>query len=148
MINKVILAGRLTKEPELRKTQNNKSVLGFTIACNRPYKDENGNSKADFPNCIAFNQSAEFLAGYAHQGDLIGVEGSIQTRSYEGQNGTVYVTEILCERVCILSRKLNEEIKNVKPVVNYDQTPSYKVNGEKQDIGFDIDVDPNDLPFY
>ena len=145
MINNVILAGRLAKEPELRKTQTNKSVLSFTLACNRKFKNENGKVEADFINCVAWGQSAEYLAGYAHQGDLIGAEGSIQTRNYDGQNGRVYVTEIICDSVCILSRKMNEEIKNVKLMSNpnWDKSPSYKVNGEKEDL-----IDKDNLPFY
>lgn len=145
MINKVILAGRMTKEPELRKTQSNKSVLNFTVACNRKFKNENGESEADFINCIAWGQSAEYLSGYAHQGDLIGVEGSIQTRNYDGQNGRVYVTEVICDNVCILSRKMNEEVKSVKLVSNsnWDKSPSYKVNNEEEDL-----IDKDNLPFY
>ena len=102
-INSVVLAGRITKEPELRKTQSGKSVCSFTLACDRP-KTKDGESSADFIGCVAWNQSAEYLCSYAHTGDLIGVTGSIQTRSYDDQSGQRrYVTEVLANKLMILS---------------------------------------------
>jgi single-strand DNA-binding protein len=101
-INSVVLAGRITKEPELRKTQTGKSVCSFTLACDRP-KAKDGESSADFISCVAWNQSADYLCTYAHIGDLIGVTGSIQTRSYDDQSGQRrYVTEVLVNRLTIL----------------------------------------------
>lgn len=102
-INSVVLAGRITKEPELRKTQTGKSVCSFVIACDRP-KTKDGESAADFISCVAWNQSADYLCAYAHTGDLIGIQGSIQTRSYDDQSGQRrYVTEVLVNRLTILS---------------------------------------------
>ena len=102
-INSVVLAGRITKEPELRKTQTGKSVCSFVIACDRP-KTKDGESAADFISCVAWNQSADYLCAYAHTGDLIGIQGSIQTRSYDDQSGQRrYVTEVLANRLTILS---------------------------------------------
>ena len=102
-INSVVLAGRITKEPELRKTQSGKSVCSFTLACDRP-KAKDGESSADFISCVAWNQSADYLCTYAHIGDLIGVTGSIQTRSYDDQSGQRrYMTEVLVNRLMILS---------------------------------------------
>ena len=102
-INSAVLAGRITKEPELRKTQTGKSVCSFVIACDRP-KTKDGESAADFISCVAWNQSADYLCTYAHIGDLIGVTGSIQTRSYDDQSGQRrYVTEVLVNRLTILS---------------------------------------------
>lgn len=102
-INSAVLAGRITKDPELRKTQNGKSVCSFTLACDRP-KAKDGESSADFISCVAWNQSADYLCTYAHIGDLIGVMGSIQTRSYDDQSGQRrYVTEVLVNRLTILS---------------------------------------------
>ena len=103
-INSVVLAGRITKEPELRKTQTGKSVCSFVIACDRP-KTKDGESAADFISCVAWNQSADYLCAYAHTGDLIGIQGSIQTRSYDDQTSgqRKYVTEVLANRLTILS---------------------------------------------
>lgn len=103
-INSVVLAGRITKEPELRKTQTGKSVCSFVIACDRP-KTKDGESTADFIACVAWNQSADYLCAYAHIGDLIGITGSIQTRSYDDQTSgqRKYVTEVLANRLTILS---------------------------------------------
>ena len=102
-INSAVLAGRITKDPELRKTQNGKSVCSFVVACDRP-KTKDGESAADFISCVAWNQSADYLCSYAHTGDLIGVTGSIQTRSYDDQSGQRrYVTEVLVNRLTILS---------------------------------------------
>lgn len=103
-INSVVLAGRITKEPELRKTQSGKSVCSFTLACDRP-KAKDGESSADFISCVAWNQSADYLCTYAHIGDLIGITGSIQTRSYDDQTSgqRKYVTEVLANRLTILS---------------------------------------------
>lgn len=103
-INSVVLAGRITKEPELRKTQTGKSVCSFVIACDRP-KTKDGESAADFISCVAWNQSADYLCAYAHTGDLIGIQGSIQTRSYDDQTSgqRKYVTEVLANMLTILS---------------------------------------------
>lgn len=102
-INSAVLAGRITKDPELRKTQNGKSVCSFVVACDRP-KTKDGESAADFISCVAWNQSADYLCAYAHTGDLIGIQGSIQTRSYDDQSGQRrYVTEVLANRLTILS---------------------------------------------
>lgn len=103
-INSVVLAGRITKEPELRKTQSGKSVCSFVIACDRP-KTKDSEISADFIACVAWNQSADYLCAYAHTGDLIGIQGSIQTRSYDDQTSgqRKYVTEVLANRLTILS---------------------------------------------
>lgn len=120
-INSAVLAGRITKDPELRKTQTGKSVCSFVIACDRP-KTKDGESAADFISCVAWNQSADYLCTYAHIGDLIGVTGSIQTRSYDDQSGQRrYVTEVLVNRLTILSsvsrqQEQSQEKKQQAPV--------------------------------
>lgn len=128
MINKVILLGRITKDPELRKTQSNKSYLNFTLACNRKYKNENGEYPTDFINCVAWNQSADYLSNYAHQGDMIGLEGTIQTRNYENNGNRVYVTEVLAENVSIEISKTVKERKEVTQTKNeqeFSEEPKY-----------------------
>ena len=86
MINNVVLVGRLTKDIELRKTQSGLSVASFTVACDRRLSQEqknNNEQSADFISCVAWRGSADFLGNYAHKGDTVGVEGRIQTRSYD-----------------------------------------------------------------
>ena len=98
MINRVVLLGRLTKDPELRTTQNGISTCTFTVACDRRVgKDQE--KKADFISCVAWRHDADFLGRYGHKGDVIGVDGRIQTRTYDKDGVTVYVTEVVAESV-------------------------------------------------
>lgn len=96
--NKVILIGRLTKDPELRKTQSDKSVLSFTVAVNRPYNKENDHPEADFFNCTAWEQRADFISKWFHKGDEIRLCGRLQNREYERDDGQkVRLTEVIVE---------------------------------------------------
>ena len=104
-LNRTILIGRITRDLELKKTQSGVSVVSFTLAVNRTYKKE-GEQEADFINCVAWRNQADFLANYIKKGTFLGVEGRIQTRSYEDQTGkTVYITEVVCETVQALESK-------------------------------------------
>lgn len=106
MINQVVLVGRLTKDPELRYTPNGIATSTFTIAVNRAFTNQQGEREADFINCVVWRKSAENLANYQKKGNLIGITGRIQTRSYEGQDGKrVYVTEVVCEEISFLEPK-------------------------------------------
>ena len=105
MINRVVLVGRLTKDPVLRKTGSGASVVSFTVACDRRIKTE-GQPTADFINCVCWNKVADNTAQYTHKGSLVGVEGRIQTRSYDDQMGKrVYVTEVVADTVQFLEPK-------------------------------------------
>lgn len=104
-MNKVILMGRLTKEPELKQTPNQVSVVRFSLAVNRRFVKE-GQQEADFINCVAWRQTAEFISRYFHKGSMIAVAGSIQTRSWEGQDGKrQYATEVLADEVYFTGEK-------------------------------------------
>ncbi|RDW15235.1 single-stranded DNA-binding protein [Oceanobacillus arenosus] len=106
MLNRVVLVGRLTRDPDLRYTPTGVAVANFNIAVNRPFSNQEGNREADFINCVVWRRPAENLANYMKKGNLIGVDGRVQTRSYEGQDGkTVYVTEIVAESVQFLESK-------------------------------------------
>mgnify|MGYP002581998951 CR=1 FL=1 len=106
MINRVILVGRITKDPEIRYLQNGTATVSFTIACDRQYVAQNGERGADFINCVAWNKTADLMTQYLHKGSLIGLEGRIQTRSYDNQQGQrVYVTEVVAESVQFLEPK-------------------------------------------
>lgn len=99
-MNKAILIGRLTKKPELKSTASGVSVATFTVAVNRRFKNADGNYDADFINCVAWRQSAEFLCKFFDKGSQIGIVGSIQTRSYDGADSKkVYVTEVACDEI-------------------------------------------------
>lgn len=99
-MNKAILVGNLTKDPEMRTTPNGVSVTSFTVAVQRRYKDADGNYQADFINCVAWRSTAEFVAKYFTKGSRIGVVGTIQTRTYDDQNGNKrYVTEVVADEV-------------------------------------------------
>lgn len=99
-MNKVVLIGRLTKDPEIRYTPAGNAVSTFSIAVNRDYKNANGEYDTDFINCVAWNQTAEFMGNYLRKGYQIAVSGNIQTRNYQDQSGkTVYVTEVIVNQV-------------------------------------------------
>ena len=98
-MNKAILVGRLTKDPELRATTSGVSVASFTVACDRKYVKQGEERKADFINCIAWRQSAEVLSRYCKKGDRIALEGTIQVRDWQDNDGKKhYVTEVAVEQ--------------------------------------------------
>ena len=133
MINRVILVGRLTKDPVLRKTGTGASVTSFTVACDRRSKQE-GQPTADFINCVAWNKVADNTAKYTHKGSLIGVEGRLQTRSYDGKDGKkVFITEVLVESVQFLDTKSN--------------TQQTETDWNQQEQSDELVIDPDDLPF-
>ncbi|WP_239700255.1 single-stranded DNA-binding protein [Mammaliicoccus sp. D-M17] len=103
MINRVVLVGRLTKDPEYRVTPAGVQVATFTLAVNRAFKNAKGEQEADFINCVVFRKPAENVNNYLKKGNLAGVEGRLQSRSYENNEGKrVYVTEVVCDSVQFL----------------------------------------------
>lgn len=109
MMNRVILVGRITKDPEIKQTQSNIPVVSFTLAVNRQFTDAQGEKQADFINCVVWRKQAENLARFVKKGALLGVEGRIQTRQYEAETGTRYVTEVLCDSIQFLESKGDRE---------------------------------------
>ena len=108
MINRVVLTGRLTKDPELKYTQSGVAVATFTLAVNRQFRTQAGQREADFINCVIWRKSAENLVNYTHKGRLVGVDGRLQTRNYENQQGQrVYVTEVVAESFTLLDSRNN-----------------------------------------
>ena len=108
-MNLVIIIGRLTKDPELKQTSSGIYFSNFTLAVNRSFKNDSGETEADFINCIVWRNQAENLCKYMKKGSLIGVEGRIQTRSYETEEGMRYITEVVANSITFL------ESKNEKP---------------------------------
>src|SRR3954466_2734042 len=103
MMNRVVLVGRLTKDPELRYTPNGVAVASFSLAVNRNFTNHQGERETDFINCVVWRKPAENVANYLKKGSMAGVDGRIQTRNYEGQDGKrVYVTEVVAESVQFL----------------------------------------------
>jgi len=103
MINRVVLVGRLTKDPELRYTPNGIASCRFTVAVNRTFKGQNSEQEADFISCVAWRKQAENLANFMKKASLIGLEGRIQTGSYEGQDGKrVYTTDVVADSIQFL----------------------------------------------
>ncbi|NLY62856.1 MAG: single-stranded DNA-binding protein [Erysipelothrix sp.] len=155
MINNVVLVGRLTRDPELRKTQSGTSVLSFTCAVNRRFQSQE--QTADFINCVAWNQTADFLSRYATKGALVSVEGRIQTRNYEDKTGSrVYVTEVVAEQVQLLESRAEAERRQStgggQGMNQYDNQPSFyesndSVNVEEEFGGPTLDISSDDLPF-
>lgn len=110
MINNVVLVGRMTRDAELRYTNSNIAVATFTLAVNRPFKNEAGEREADFINAVIWRQQAENLANWAKKGSLIGITGSIHTRNYENQQGQrVYVTEVVASNFQLLESRNSQQ---------------------------------------
>ena len=108
MINNVVLVGRLTRDPELRYTPSNVAVATFSLAVNRNFKNQAGDREADFISCTMWRQQAENFANWCKKGNLVGITGRIQTRSYDNQQGQrVYVTEVVAESFQTLEKKDN-----------------------------------------
>lgn len=105
-INRVILLGRLTKDPELRQTTSGTSYCRFTVACDKRKTKEDQEPGANFITCVAWRQNADFITGYAEKGSQVTVEGSIETGSYTDRDGRkVYTTEVLADRIQIADAK-------------------------------------------
>ncbi|WP_204981783.1 single-stranded DNA-binding protein [Mammaliicoccus sciuri] len=119
MINRVVLVGRLTKDPEYRVTPAGVKVANFTLAANRTFKNAKGEQEADFINCVVFRKPAENVNNYLKKGNLAGVEGRLQSRSYENNEGKrVYVTEVVCDSVQFLEPKGSNQAQETKQQAN------------------------------
>lgn len=160
MLNRVVLVGRLTRDPELRYTPNGVAVANFTVAVNRPFSNQQGNREADFINCVVWRRAAENLANFMKKGNLVGVDGRIQTRSFEGQDGRrVYITEVVAESVQFLEPKGSSGqggtgSTRFQPDQNRNQNPPKDDFGQMDndddpfaDNGEPIDISDDDLPF-
>lgn len=138
MINKVILMGRLTKDPELRYTNNKTPVCSFTIAVNNGYGE---NQRTDFVNCLAWNKTAEFVTKYFTKGKMIIVIGRISTRSWETQDGKrAYATEVVAKEVSFGETKSSQQL-------NTPQTAAQPPMQDDDDDFTPLDEEDDDLPF-
>jgi single-strand DNA-binding protein len=106
MLNRIVLIGRLTKDPELRYTPNGKAVASFTLAVDRQFKNQQGEKEADFINIVVWGVQAEHCANYLSKGKLAAVDGRLQIRSFDGQDGQKrWITEVIADNVRFLSPK-------------------------------------------
>ncbi|GAX07546.1 MAG TPA: single-stranded DNA-binding protein [Lactobacillus sp.] len=114
MINRAVLTGRLTRDVDLRYTPSGAAVGNFTLAVDRQFTNQNNEREADFINCVIWRKSAENFANFTHKGALVGIDGRIQTRNYENQQGQrVYVTEVVVENFALLEpRSANNNAGN------------------------------------
>ncbi|MDE6947795.1 MAG: single-stranded DNA-binding protein [Anaeroplasmataceae bacterium] len=167
-MNKVILIGRITKDPEIRYTPSGVPTVSFTLAVDRGMRDANGNRQADFLNCVAWRGQADFISRFIKKGFLMSVEGRIQTRNYQGQDGqTRYVTEIILDAV----ENLQPRDPNAQPYQPNQgmQQPQYQQNYQgynnpshgvpytqatptsqpdtEAPQSFNVDIADDDLPF-
>ena len=173
MLNRAVLTGRLTRDVDLRYTQSGTAVGTFSLAVDRQFTNQKGERNADFINCVIWRKSAENFANFVHKGSLVGIDGRIQTRNYENQQGQrVYVTEVVVENFALLeprsARNNNASNQqngnapqqnngNSNPFDNNNSNPNSSSNnngGNKSNpndpfanSGDSIDISDDDLPF-
>ena len=127
-MNKAILVGRLTRDAELRTTGSGTSVCSFTLAVNRRFKNADGNYDADFINCVAWRAQAEFISKQFKKGDMFGIVGSLQTRTYEKDGTKVHITEVIVEEVSFVGGKKSDKgtdtpADDILPMPDDDELP-------------------------
>jgi len=154
LLNRVILIGRLTRDPELRYTPSGVAVTQFTLAVDRPFTNQQGMREADFLNIVTWRQLAETCANYLRKGRLTAVEGRIQVRNYDNNEGRrVYVTEIVADNVRFLESSGSSANREDQPASQgrYGGSSGNSGRDNNQDPFFDdgkpIDISDDDLPF-
>jgi len=153
-MNKVILIGRLTRDPELRYTSSNIPVATFSVAVNRTFTNQNGEREADFINIVVWRKQAENCKNYLNQGSQVAIDGRIQTRTYDDQNGQKrYVTEVVADNIQFLDTKAQREQRESNNDIN-----PYNIDNKTsetndipedpfKDFGEEIKIEDDDLPF-
>ena len=144
-MNKVILIGRLTRDPELRYTGSNTPVATFSLAVNRSFTNQNGEREADFINCVVWRKLAETAKNYLSKGSQVAVEGRIQTRKYQNDKGeNKYITEILVENVEFLESKSKRKENVVNEQVETTSIPEQEISNFQEKFEY---TDEEGLPF-
>ena len=151
-MNKIMLIGRLTKDPELRYTQSGTAVASFTLAVNRKFANQDGQREADFINCVAWQKAAEFVANYFRKGQQMALEGRLQVRTYDGNDGNKHwVTEVVAEQIEFVGSKQQNGSSNnngTSTGAGHDNNGNSGVHSDPQlGYGEEIVFDDNDLPF-
>lgn len=147
-LNKVTLIGRLVRDPEPKETQSGTHVVSFSVACDRMKTKNNQEPGADFISCVAWQQSADYLAQYGHKGDTIVVEGRISTRNYDDKDGRkVYVTEVTANNVQLAPKQnRSESDEYLNNMGDFEENRAKNRNRDKLESS--IGIEPDDLPFY
>ena len=154
-MNKVILIGRLTRDPELRYTQSNIATATFSLAVDRTFSNQNGEREADFINIVVWRKQAENCKNYLQKGSQVAIEGRIQTRNYDGQDGKkVYVTEVVADNVQFLGAKNSNQGANdtttpydFKQDTDESNTSTDVSSDPFADFGSSIEISDDELPF-
>jgi single-strand DNA-binding protein len=152
MINRTVLVGRLTKDPEIKYTGSNIPYARFTLAVNRTFTAANGEKDADFISCIVWRKQAENMVRFVKKGSLVGIEGRIQTGSYDDKDGKrVYTTDVVCDSVQFLEPKGQQDDYEPAyvPTENrgYENRYQERPSERRQQNTPSIDVSEDDLPF-
>ena len=145
MLNRIVLVGRLTRDPELRRTNSEVAVCSFTLAVDDRIKDANGNKTTTFIGVTVFNNQADNVAKFVRKGSLVGVDGRIRQRTFERRDGTkASVIEVVADSVSFLEPNKNKEIPNEEVILDevVDETPV----DESKNLD-SIEVTDDDLPF-
>lgn len=148
-LNRAVLMGRLTADPELKTTQNDISVTSFAIAVDRKYQPQGEERKADFIDVVAWRNNAEFICKYFGKGSMIAVEGEIQTRTYEDKNGNKRkAVEVVVDSVSFCGSKSESNSGNIAPIdPENDPLPQFMDNVDAMFNGAGNDAEDDDLPF-
>ena len=158
-MNKVILIGRLARDPEMRTTGSGIAVTRFTVAVSRPFNPQNGQPQTDFIGCVAWRRQAENIAKYCSKGSQVAVEGRIQTGSYDGADGQKhYTTDIVADNVTFLGSRNTQNSESSfdganfsQPMPSYDESQSIPTTDVSEDpfkdFGEEIALSDDDLPF-
>ena len=143
-MNKVFLIGRLTRDPELRYTGSNTAVATFSLAVNRNFSNQQGEREADFINIVVWRKQAENVKNYLQQGSQVAIDGRIQTRSYDDNNGQKrYVTEVVADNVEFLgSKNSSNNSSNMKGSNNKSEPTPYDFGDMPEPKGTDVDSNP------
>ncbi|WP_125711751.1 single-stranded DNA-binding protein [Companilactobacillus kedongensis] len=154
MINRTVLVGRLTRDPEIRHTQGGTAVASFTLAVNRQFTNSQGEREADFVNCVIWRNAAENFAKFTSKGSLVGIDGRLQTRNYENKQGNrVYVTEVVVDNFSLLESRNDNSSDNTHD--NTNQAPSHNQSNNSNTNMSDpfagnsepMDISDDSLPF-
>ncbi|MCS8573806.1 single-stranded DNA-binding protein [Pediococcus pentosaceus] len=147
MINRTVLVGRLTNDPELKYTGSDVAVATFILAVNRQFTNSQGEREADFIRCQMWRKAAENFCNFTHKGSLVGIDGRIQTRSYDNQQGTrIFVTEVVAENFSLLESKNSNQNngQNYQNQPNGQSSPSSNPNDQFNSMP---EIKDDDLPF-
>lgn len=144
-MNRIILMGRLTKEPDVRYTQSGKVVAGFTLAVDRPFTSQSGQKEADFINCQLWGKQAETFGNSVNKGQRVLVEGRLQIRAYDAKDGSKrWITEVVCDRFEYVERRDTQNAQQGAPQAAPKQ--SAPMSGSMENFGSSISFD-EEIPF-